>query len=456
MIRVNFLTSPFSLLLLACLIATGCTSNRADRTDHSVWFVHATDPHIYLDPKDDSETAKHLVEKQQNLDERALSDLLQQVRNLPQSTSPSTFLLITGDFGVDPCLVLTTEASKKDRDKRTVKDCLGDGVDKAKRDAQVEKIAQLLGNSPIRDIYFVAGNNDLPLESADNAALVYFNQFFDDVQKKIAEKKSDVLLHNLTRCYATNAGPASTCFADIAETRYRLIGFPSYSFKNRENGSQGNLDLQVAQFNIFQEILDQSSRSGKKILLVTHIPELDDPYYLAQDRYAGKASDPPLDTTKDNGSARSPWSTWNVKNKLLDDWKRVLASQSVVAVLAGHLHDPHREIYQQPYLWSTPNEHRVALNKLFLAPPLSVKIRMHRRSRPVVFLSSGLMMMTMTSIRDSTGTTPKPTDSIQNRLANPAPPQSTRGPLVFAGRRWFIFNGFGTWIRKTVLYNVWL
>lgn len=373
MVRVNFLATPFSLLLLVCLMATGCTSNRADRTDHSVWFVHATDPHIYLDPKDDSESAKHLVEKQQSLDERALSDLLQQIRNLPQSTSPSTFLLITGDFGVDPCLVLTSEASKKDRDKRTVKDCLGDGVDKAKRDAQVEKIAQLFGTSPIRDIYFVAGNNDLPLESADNAALAYFNQFFDDVQKKITEKKINVLLHNLTRCYATNAGPVSTCFADIADTRYRLIGFPSHSFKNRENGSQGNLDLQTAQFNIFQGILDQSSRSGKKILLVTHIPELDDPYYLAQDRYAGRSPDPPLDTTKVNGVARAPWSTWNVKNKLLDDWKSVLASQSVVAVLAGHLHDPHREIYRQPYLWSTPNEHRVALNKLFLAPPLSVK-----------------------------------------------------------------------------------
>ena len=203
--------------------------------------------------------------------------------------------------------------------------------------------AKLLEASPVRDVYFVAGNNDLPLESAAPEGLAYFNLFFDDVQKRIDETKSNVQLHNLTRCYAANGGPASTCSADIAGTPYRMIGFPSYSFKNNENGSQDNPDLQSVQFEMFRGLVEEGRQAGKKILIVTHIPELDDPYYLAQGRYAAKSPNPPIDTGTAN--PRSPWSTWNVNTELLDAWRNVTASESVVGILAGHLHDAHNQSF---------------------------------------------------------------------------------------------------------------
>ncbi|MGB2678057.1 MAG: hypothetical protein WAN12_13320 [Candidatus Acidiferrum sp.] len=250
---------------------------------------------------------------------------------------------------------------------------MSDNVDKTKRDAEVQNLAKLLGESPIQDIYFVAGNNDLPLESAGDDALLYFNQFFDDVQNKITANKSNVQLHNLTRCYVGNGAPTSTCFADITNSPYRMIGFPSQSFKNKEQGSQSNLDLQVSQFETFRTVFDQARQAGRKALIVTHVPELDDPYDLAQGRYAGASPDPSIGAESGKENPRARWSTWNVRPKLLDDWKDVVSSESVVAIFAGHFHDAHKEIYRQPYSWSTPNDHRVSLDKLFLAPPLSVK-----------------------------------------------------------------------------------
>jgi hypothetical protein len=316
-----------SAALLLCFFPAACGSEVCDCGDRSVWFVHATDPHIYLSPRDASENARRVMETQQELDEKALSDMFHQIPMLPEGAAPA-FLLITGDFGVDPCLVLTTEASKKDISKRTVKDCLDDAVDKTKRQAEIRNVAKLL---------------DLPLESAAPEGLAYFNLFFDDVQKRIDETKSNVQLHNLTRCYAANGGPASTCSADIAGTPYRMIGFPSYSFKNNENGSQDNPDLQSVQFEMFRGLVEEGRQAGKKILIVTHIPELDDPYYLAQGRYAAKSPNPPIDTGTAN--PRSPWSTWNVNTELLDAWRNVTASESVVGILAGHLHDAHNQSF---------------------------------------------------------------------------------------------------------------
>jgi hypothetical protein len=84
----------------------------------------------------------------------------------------------------------------------------------------------------LKEIYLVAGNNDIANEDPDDVSLGYFNQFIDDVQKKLNENNTGVHLHNLTACYAASGG-SSSCYADVPKTSYRLIGFPSYSFKNQ-------------------------------------------------------------------------------------------------------------------------------------------------------------------------------------------------------------------------------
>jgi hypothetical protein len=374
------LTKSFGRILFACSLAflligaMGCgDEDREEGKTGGVWFIHATDPHVFLyTAQDQDKDQKAVGEAQQKLDDKALSDMLQHINSLPPDGHPPAFIVLTGDLGIEPCSIATvTPASGGSATTTTVstKDCVNK-VDTKKRADQVDHLAELLGESPVRDIYIVAGNNDIPNEDASDDGLIYFNSFLADVEKKIAAAKKDVHLHNLSQCYVSANGNASDCVGDIPNTSYRMIGFPSYTFKNHDTGAT-NLPLQEKQFATFKGLLDDARKAGKKVLVVSHIPEMEDPFTLAQQRYAGKSPSPALD--KDAANPRDAASTWNVSRKLLDDWESVLASDTVAGVLAGHLHDSHREIYRQPYDWSKTSDQPRGFHKLYLAPPLSVK-----------------------------------------------------------------------------------
>lgn len=356
--------------LLVLLLSVGCgTGDRHPENDRAVWFVQLTDPHFFLDTSKDSDAAEKATrEKQEKLDQNAVSDFWKQVPSL-SNDRPISFVVVTGDLGVEPCsiadLPAPTPPAKPEPPK--AKDCI-EKVNKDKRANQITVLADLFGGSPIRDIYLAAGNNDIASEVASDDALDYFNQFMADLQRKIDDSKKNVQLHNLTGCYSAKGG---SCSADVAETPYRLIGFPSYSFKNREPGSDTNTALQEKQFETFSAQLDQARQAGKKVLVVSHVPLIDDPFTLAQDRYA--AVPPPAAIEKDPKNARSAWSTWNVSKKLSDEWQDAIASDAVAGILAGHLHDSHKEIYRQPYTWSSVNDQKTGFSKLYMAPPLSVK-----------------------------------------------------------------------------------
>lgn len=390
-------------LAFGLVVERSAADNQQPR-DRDIWFVHATDPHIFLKPAP-VEAKNAIREKQEKLNQDALSDMLKRIRSLPGGQGTSSFLVMTGDLGIDPCEIgrkesaqggrtlATPSPAEADSDgdtngpgDRPAKDCL-DNVDPAKRKKQIDETARLLGQSPVPDIYLVAGNNDIANESAGDEAIKYFNEFIDEVQAKLATSKSNVHLHNLTRCYLSGENPA-TCSADILNTDYRLIGFPSYSFKKRDEKAQAK------QFETFRQLLEDARLTGKKVLVVSHTPEMDDPYLLAQARYvnptpsssstsapaeAGKTGSKPTEgqnvsATKQQAEiSKSALATWNVSTDLLDGWKDAVGPDSVVAVFAGHLHDSHKEIYRRPYRWSGVNEYRGAFHKLFLAPPLAVK-----------------------------------------------------------------------------------
>jgi len=359
-----------SLLILVLGVSCG-TGDHHPENDHSVWFVQLTDPHLFLDTSRDSDAAQKATrEKQEKLDQNAVADFWKQVPSL-SNDRPISFLVITGDFGVEPCSIadLPTPTPPAKPEPPKPKDCI-EKVNKDKRANQITVLADLFGSSPIRDIYLAAGNNDIASEVASDDGLDYFNTFVDELQKKLDDSKKNVRLHNLTGCYLMK-GSGSSCYADVADTPYRLIGFPSYSFKNREPGSDSNTAPQEKQFETFSVLLDQARQVGKKVLIVSHIPLIDDPFTLAQDRYAGAT--PPAAIDKDPKNARSAWSTWNVSKKLSDEWQDAIASDAVAGVLAGHLHDSHKEIYRQPYVWSTVNDQKTGFSKLYMAPPLSVK-----------------------------------------------------------------------------------
>jgi hypothetical protein len=364
------------------LLYRGVGRASAEDRERGVWFVHATDPHLFLPAAQDTEKAKKDTgEKQEGLNEKALSDALRRIGSLPEGGGPPAFLVLTGDLGVEPCSIAKSalpvaattpapakppatppQASRSSTPAAGQNDCVADD---AKRAKQIERLVNVLGASPVHAIYLVAGNNDVAHESPGDAELGYFNKLIGEVQTGLAKK--NIELHNLTSCYVSGTDPQG-CRADISGTTYRLIGFPSYSFKNDDTNSESSA-TEGRQFQVFQDLLEEARQKGKKVLVLSHIPEIDDPYLLAQARYT---ANPPPKALEENPN-RSPSLAWNVSKKILDGWAQALQSDTVAAVLAGHLHDSHQEIYQPPYAWSSASQYRVAMQKLFLAPPLAVK-----------------------------------------------------------------------------------
>jgi hypothetical protein len=152
-----------------------------------------------------------------------------------------------------------------------------------------------------------------------------------------------------------------------------LVGLPSYSFKkaDKDDADHGG---QARQLTAFRQLLDRARQDDKMVLIASHIPEIDDPYQLGKSLYTATAATSPAASSPDAGAATtatSPGSIWKIKQ--LSDWTNLLAKDPVMAVFAGHLHDSHRETYQQPYSWSTLPDHEAAFQKLYLAAPLSVK-----------------------------------------------------------------------------------
>ncbi len=327
------------------------------QTTSDAWVVHATDPHLLVDSKDGDAT----VIRQRELNRASLANLLKWMSRLPASERTVRLLVLTGDFDVDPCWWSPPGTA--------LDDCIKN-VPAAARTDMVARLGDLLSESPIEDVYLLPGNNDIAHESAGDTAITYFNDFIAEVQARIATRNRAVRLHNFGRCDA--GGDDARCYADVGGTSYRLVALPSYSFKNRSdpNSYVSNSPIQEQQIGRFARLVEEARTAGKKVLVVTHVPEIDDPFTLAQDRYAGK----PLARQGPAVPNQSPWSTWGVSKAVLDQWRGVFALESVAGVIAGHLHDSHKEVYRQPYPWSRQNEYR-DYRKLFITPPLAVKLQ---------------------------------------------------------------------------------
>ena len=91
--RVIFaVTLPLSVLLFA----NSCTSQRSVPDDRTVWFVHATDPHLYLYAAEDATDAvKKSTAFEESHDRDVLSQFFQHIRTLPKSRGRRlSFLLL--------------------------------------------------------------------------------------------------------------------------------------------------------------------------------------------------------------------------------------------------------------------------------------------------------------------------------------------------------------------------
>ena len=290
-------------------------------------IVHATDPHIFEEPG----RGRRLTHEPAN--RAALRAMIREIATI----DGANILVITGDFGLDR--TWTTDADPVPGTSLT-------DTTRHRRAAQVDSIATILAElapGPVRDIYVIPGNNDLALESPRPADLAYINGIFSDVATALADH--DIVLHDLSACYADGASNPAGCVADVAGSDLRFVGFPSYSFKNNEDAppDDPNEEYQDRQLAEFAQAVSDAHRN----VLLSHIPALDDPY----------SGDP----------------AWGVSADILTQWRDVVDGAPVVAVLAGHFHDYRRDRYVRPYSWSTVTTPQPNANKLLVAPPLAIK-----------------------------------------------------------------------------------
>jgi hypothetical protein len=311
-----------------------------------VAFVHATDPHMLLTPPPPNAVADNRARvRAQKLSYKAFATMMKQLGSLPDEPVAPSFLVLTGDLGLE-----NLPAAGGDRT------------------TLVKRIAEALTApcASIKDIYFVLGNNDVVNEEASDGTVKQAQLALGEIQSALAG--SGITLHDLTSCYETQGQAPVGCTADIADTPYRLIGFPSYSFKAKPRGSHALWDTQARQMATFGGLIAKARAAGRRALVLSHVPEIDDPYTVGQDVFADA-----LDKVQEAADERPKYSTWDVSPEVFRRWKQLVESSDVAAVLAGHLHDSHKEVYYAPYSWSTRPPLRADLDKLLIAPPLSVK-----------------------------------------------------------------------------------
>lgn len=337
------------LLLLTPILLAGC---RREAPKGEVWFVHATDPHLYY-----GDATPAIQQRQEPMNQAAFLDLIRSLDKLPGDNPEPAFLVVSGDFGLDLFAgAAAPQATPTPTPTPTP-------AASPKVEGAVKLVVDVLSKSPVKDVFLVPGNNDVAEEAPSGPQVAAAQLFWDQVRQGLAG--TGVRVRDLTSCYFGGEFPGS-CWFDVPGTSYRLVGFPSQSFKNGVDPARSK--VQLDQLEKLGALVKESA--GKRVLIVTHIPEIDDPKRLAENRVK---ADP--DKTK-WAPGRPEWSaasTWNVPKEVFDRWKAIVDSRTVAGVLAGHLHDSHREIYRQPYAWSTNPSERARPEKLYLAPPLSMR-----------------------------------------------------------------------------------
>jgi len=383
-------TSLHHLAIATALVLSACSPGEPE----AVWFIHATDPHLFQGPDGPEQT------QQDRLNRETFERLLAEVADPPGTDAEPRFLLLTGDIGF---------GEPGDDGEEPGADLL---------QQRVRQLAEMLEDAGDLTIYYVPGNNDAYEEQA--GALAKANRFIAEVGDALAS--SGVTIRDLTACYP-ELGPSSGCTADVADTRFRLIGFPTHSFKTKEPeqgaevasaeerqsevdegadqqqaeepaglpvGEEEDVDeaaagaqtdddptqvtvrastdsLHEAWVKKLRVMVAEARNDGRKVLIATHIPELDDPWILAQEKF----SDTPRYTDR---PGRPRWSAWGVSQEVFETWREIVDRSTVAAVFAGHFHTPQREIYRPAYDWEGETDGlRADREKILVAPPLAVK-----------------------------------------------------------------------------------
>ena len=362
------------LVLLALTLLAGCRRPAPEGPEGEVWFVHATDPHLYYGDGD-----RKTQQRQEPMNQAAFSDLIGSLDQLPGNESRAGVPRRQRRFRPRPVRQRLEEAAGGDSgpgrpDSPTATATptptppVSPGVDSG-----VKLVVDALRKSPVKNIYLVPGNNDVEDEAPNGLPVAATQLFWDRVRDGLRD--TGVTVRDLTSCYFGGERP-SDCYVDVGPS-YRLIGFPSQSFKDGLDASRAK--VQIEQLDRLAGLVLKAGQDGKRVLIVTHIPEIDDPHRLAENSMKADPDKSKWAPGRPDWSEASPW---NVPKEVYDKWKEIVDSRPVAGVLAGHFHDSHKEIYRPPYPWSTASPDEPARTSSSWRRRCPCGTRTSRRSRP--------------------------------------------------------------------------
>ena len=200
-------------------------------------------------------------------------------------------------------------------------------------DSAATEVARSFGALQVKRIFFVPGNNDLQDEEA--ADIGRYREFL----AKIKVLLPDFDVQDLTETSAT--------VRDI-----RVLGLDSASFKNSNEGlKKANGPAQLLEIKrLAGEIKDKQPH-----IIFTHIPDLEDPFR--------------------GDSGKKIQRAWNLDPEIMQIWRDLLKRDEIIAVFAGHFHDPKRIVYSKDFSWASHAPDRVTAAKTWVDPPLAIKFQ---------------------------------------------------------------------------------
>jgi hypothetical protein len=322
----------------------------------TVRFVQFSDPHIFEDPKRAPEA------------KASVKDFHAMVKSIPQESNEFLdFVVMTGDMGVGKLLKMDPATGKHIKDP-------------AKWSEGLTTLAEILKDSSVKKWFFVPGNNDLYEEQPET--IRFYQDFLKELQAMPMVKKAGLTLIDF-RLEAPSTG--MYVIKDLL-----FVGWDNSFFKNNNSvkhyrGKDGKVIpfAQTLEYKSVQKLSKSLEDSKAKYAYIFyHIPDIDDPYLILPE--ASNIVSKRLQEAKDLSTAFEkgfyPYSAWTVPPEVRQAWENVVTRKSgkgpvIKGLFVGHFHDHKKQTYLTTTWVGDKNYNPEILNKLYLAPPVSLKLQ---------------------------------------------------------------------------------
>ncbi len=385
--RMWMVAAAFLSLLIACTevpLGENIDLAEAEKPDATaktpaLKIAHLTDPHLY---DGTSKNVDPMREDEGCLNTRMLENSIAEM-NEQNEVAPIDLVVVTGDIGVEKLIErsglvcnkakISTNSEGKIEFDGMVKD--NEIVRKIQEGAA--SFAHAIAQSKISDWIFVNGNNDLCNE--DVLSLVYFNIYISEVDKALAPLNPKIKIHNLV----AEDDHVGTYSPEKAPDQV-FIGFENGSWKNNHDALYAdgrNKDFQYKTLDALEAEIAKQEALGKKIHLIFHAPNFDDPFNASSAKETCEKRIPTNAKFENNCTIIKPkiatnepnnlYSAWLVRDDFRKRWNDIIAKVSIKNLLAGHFHSQERAIYLNPKDGQTQEYKNI--EKYRVAPPISIK-----------------------------------------------------------------------------------